>query len=60
MNPHDATEQAYKNGYERGIRDFVELLKDLYSDSTIDYDKVADMLLRNWNVKKYFKISKNK
>ena len=28
MNIHEATEQAYKNGYEAGVREFAERLKD--------------------------------
>ena len=28
MNIHDATEQAYKNGYAKGIKDFVKRLKE--------------------------------
>lgn len=28
MNIHDATEQAYKNGYAQGIKDFVQRLKE--------------------------------
>jgi hypothetical protein len=27
MNIHDSTEQAYKNGYEAGVREFAERLK---------------------------------
>lgn len=28
MNEHDATEQAYKNGYQQGVKDFAERLKN--------------------------------
>jgi hypothetical protein len=28
MNIHDATEQAYKNGYAQGIKDFARRLKE--------------------------------
>ena len=35
MNIHDATEQAYKNGYEAGVKEFAKRLKD-----NIDYGKI--------------------
>ena len=28
MNEHDIAEQAYKNGYAKGIKDFAERLKE--------------------------------
>ena len=28
MNIHDATEQAYKNGYEAGVKEFAERLPE--------------------------------
>lgn len=28
MKTHDATEEAYKNGYAKGIKDFAERLKE--------------------------------
>lgn len=28
MKPHDATEQAYKNGYADGVKQFAERLKE--------------------------------
>ena len=28
MNIHDATEYAYKNGYEAGVKEFAERLKE--------------------------------
>lgn len=34
MNIHDATEQAYKNGYEAGVKEFAVRLKAQY----VDYD----------------------
>ena len=32
MNEHDATEQAYKNGYNAGVRELAERLKDIYTN----------------------------
>ena len=32
MTEHDATEVAYKNGYERGIEDLSRELKERYSN----------------------------
>ena len=29
MNIHDESEQAYKNGYEAGVREFAERLKNV-------------------------------
>lgn len=29
MNKHDATEIAYKNGYEQGVKDLAHRLKDI-------------------------------
>ncbi len=38
MNKHDATEVAYKNGYERGynqgVRDFAERAKTYYKNTS--------------------------
>lgn len=31
MNIHDATEVAYKNGYEKGVKDFAERVKQYYN-----------------------------
>ena len=28
MTEHDATEQAYKNGYKQGVKDFAERVKE--------------------------------
>ena len=42
MHIHDATEQAYKNGYKAGMKDFAEKLKK-------DKQRFRDvMLLVNW------------
>lgn len=30
MNEHDATEIAYKNGYEQGVKDLYNKLKERY------------------------------
>lgn len=30
MNPYEATEQAYKKGYQQGVKDFAEKLKDMF------------------------------
>ena len=35
MNIHDATEISYKNGYEAGVKEFAEKLKE-----NIDYGKL--------------------
>lgn len=39
MNIHDATEQAYKNGYEAGIKELAELIKSAFPSiaDTVDY-----------------------
>ena len=34
MNVHDATESAYKNGYEKGVKDFAERVKNYYRYTT--------------------------
>lgn len=33
MNIYNATEIAFKNGYEKGVKDFAERLSDKISDS---------------------------
>ena len=38
MNVYDAIEQAYKNGYKAGIKDFVELLKESEKYGTYDWE----------------------
>ena len=39
MNIHYATEQAYKNGYEAGVRELAELIKNAFPSisNAIDY-----------------------
>lgn len=32
MNERDAFEQAYKNGYEAGVKEFAERLKGIYTN----------------------------
>ena len=34
MNKHDATETSYKNGYEQGVKDFAERVKNYYRYTT--------------------------
>lgn len=55
MNIHDATEQAYKNGYTRGMKDAVkwipvtERLPDLEMDSWEDEDgSTGDFEVSGW------------
>ena len=39
MNIHDATEQAYKNGYNDGVRDIVKKLEcEAYTTSPVVVD----------------------
>lgn len=33
MNIHDATEVAFKNGYEAGVKEFAEKFKSIIKDS---------------------------
>lgn len=44
MNFNDATEQAYKNGYEKGFKDCLEYLGLLS-----DYEKFGAVLTNNIN-----------
>lgn len=44
MNFNDATEQAYKNGYEKGFKDCLEYLGLLS-----DYEKFGAVLTSNIN-----------
>ena len=65
MTLNDATEQAYKNGYEKG---YIDALKDVlnnYNKSEVIIPAVLEHLAKqrhiifnNWNVKKYFRIYK--
>lgn len=34
MNEYDATELAYKNGYEQGVKDMAERIKNYYRHTT--------------------------
>ena len=34
MNKHDATEIAYKNGYDQGVKDMAERIKNYYRHTT--------------------------
>ena len=42
MNIHDATEQAYKNGYEAGKRDFKNKLLEEISKDDVSYYEFSD------------------
>ena len=44
MKLYDATEQAYKNGYEKGFKDCLK-----YLDLFIDYKQVEAVLTSNIN-----------
>lgn len=49
MNTYTATEQAYKNGYEAGVKEFAERLEVIYEElKAIDRecDAVLDELKR--------------
>lgn len=45
MNIHDMTEEAYKNGYEKGIKDFAEKLRrECHPDSQGFYIILIDQI----------------
>jgi hypothetical protein len=53
MNEHDATEQAYKNGYKAGVKELAERLKEKATGTffeernyvdTFEIDNVAEEL----------------
>lgn len=46
MNEHDATEQAYKNGYKKGVEDLAYRLKDIPRISVYKWeiDRVVEEL----------------
>ena len=55
MNKHDATETAYKNGYEQGVKDFAERVKTYYRHTssrplpaTVEYyiDQIAKDMIK--------------
>lgn len=41
MHIHDATEQAYKNGYETGVKDFAERLKEKVEKARQKYQRLC-------------------
>lgn len=43
MTIHDSTEQAYRNGYETGVREFAERLKEKRCGGTYPYVLVNDI-----------------
>lgn len=43
MNIHDATEQAYKNGYKSGMEDFARELM-LIPSNTVRKDEIKSLL----------------
>lgn len=45
MNIHDMTEESYKNGYEKGVKDFAEKLrKECHVDSQGFYVVLIDQI----------------
>lgn len=46
MNEHDATEEAYKNGYNAGVKDFAEEFEKCCIKSGI-YPVVTKNILKN-------------
>ena len=40
MKTHEATEQAYKNSYAKGIKDFVERLRE-YTHDIVLYGQIV-------------------
>lgn len=50
MNPYQATEQAYKNGYEAGVKEFAEKMKKVNGTKLVlwdeDIDRVANELMK--------------
>ena len=41
MYIHDMTEQAYKNGYEAGVKEFAEMLREiLYPSVRLEYSDI--------------------
>ena len=43
MKEHDATEQAYKNGYKQGVEDFAEKANTLVFDNVEDANLIVLM-----------------
>ena len=54
MHIHDMTEEAYKNGYEAGIKKFAESLKENIDNGEL-YDTVDDYLLTTNHIKSVVK-----
>lgn len=54
MHIHDATEEAYKNGYEAGVKKFAEKLTDKINNCEL-YDTLSDYLLITEHIKKVVK-----
>ena len=63
MDVYIATEQAYKNGYENGIKEFINYLKDnscfydidnYHSFRAIDIDDLNDLVKEFLDKKEYF------
>lgn len=58
MNEHDIAEQAYKNGYAKGIKDFVERLREHTHDIVLygqivtvsRIDNLAEEMMGDGNV----------
>ena len=46
MKPYDETEQAYKNGYEAGVKELAERLKNCLFDRDNDtIDNITEQLI---------------
>lgn len=54
MHIHDMTEEAYKNGYEAGVKKFAEKLKENIDNGEL-YDTVDDYLLTTNHIKRVAK-----
>ena len=50
MNIHDATEEAYKNGYEKGKADAVREMKNMLLER---FGSNPDRLFSNYNIIRY-------
>lgn len=51
MKEHDATEQAYKNGYEAGVKEFAKFLISKSSRNGILFADDMQEYLREWEKK---------
>ena len=45
MNIHDATEVAYKNGYEAGVKEFGKMLIDKSVNGIINISDIPDYVV---------------